>query len=124
MTNAANYPAIDQQSNDIVDNGPNEISEKSLFIATGLGFVELIYMHALRGIDVNSFGYDGYTPLILAAAMGRVDCLQALVCLGADVNAPCLQGKTPLFYSYRFDKQECSEFLINCGASQFIGPAR
>ena len=72
----------------------------SIHDAAAKGNIDAVKHHLAAGVDVNSKGYRGFTPLHYAARNGRKEIVELLIAKGADVNVKIVSGpsigNTPL----------------------------
>jgi ankyrin repeat protein len=95
-----------------------------VFAAAALGRVDDLR----RTVDdetVNSYAYDGWTPLHLAAFFGQVEAARLLVSAGADLAAVSHNGiaNTPLHAAVAGKHEAVALFLIECGAAGAVADA-
>ncbi|MBX3707647.1 MAG: ankyrin repeat domain-containing protein [Pseudomonadales bacterium] len=70
-----------------------------------------------RGVDVNTVGLRGFTPLFFAVKASNLDGVAALLAHGADPNLPNETGWTALHYASRFVGDfEIFRLLVESGA--------
>ena len=73
----------------------------SIWDAAAKGNIEAVKYHLAAGVDVNSNGYRGFTPLHYAARNGHKEIVELLIAKGADVNVKIVSGpsigNTPLY---------------------------
>lgn len=78
-------------------------------------FIEMLKLEA----DVNSFDFDGYSPLHYAVESGNLVICQLLLRSGAEVNM--FGGNfewTPLHLACRSNRTDIVQLLISCGADR------
>ena len=68
------------------------------------------------GIDVNTKGKDGYTPVHYATENESVDVLQYLISKGGDVHAANDKGRTPMFMAALYGNVPAMQCLKDHGA--------
>ena len=89
--------ALYRGHHDIVDAVIEAGAEIDVFAAAATGRTEDLRRRT-TGATVNSYAYDGWTPLHLAAFFGNLDAARMLLDAGADVHAVSRNGlaNTPL----------------------------
>ena len=90
-----------------------------IFAAAALGRVDLLDPLARAGSPaINTYSYDGWTPLHLAAFFGHPAAVEHLVAAGADLNAVSRNAllNTPLHAAVAGGHVEASLLLIDSGA--------
>jgi ankyrin repeat protein len=90
-----------------------------IFAAAALGRVDLLDSLVGSGSpDVNTYSYDGWTPLHLAAFFGRRSAVERLLTAGADLNAVSRNAllNTPLHTAVAGGHVEVSLLLIESAA--------
>jgi ankyrin repeat protein len=91
----------------------------NIFAASALGRVELLDpLIASASPDIETYSYDGWTPLHLAAFFGRRAAVGRLMTAGADLNAVSRNAlrNTPLHAAVAGGHVEVSLLLIDSGA--------
>jgi hypothetical protein len=89
----------------------------SIHDAAEKGNIEAVKQHIAAGTDVNTKGWDDWTPLHFALQLDHKEIAGLLIAKGADVNAKeNLWGWTPLHYAARSGEKEIIELLIAEGA--------
>lgn len=69
-----------------------------------------------RGVDINTAGARGFTPLMAAAGRKRVEIINLLLALGADVRAVDDSGCSALMHAARAGNNVCTQILLARGA--------
>lgn len=69
-----------------------------------------------QGANVNSAGFDGWTPLCWAAWIGREDIAELLIEKGAEVNSSDLFQETPLSKAVSNGHEAVTKLLLKKGA--------
>jgi ankyrin repeat protein len=90
-----------------------------IFAAAALGRVDLLDLLVGSGDPaINSYSYDGWTPVHLAAFFGRPSAVERLKTAGADLNAVSRNAlrNTPLHAAVAGGHVEVSLLLIDSGA--------
>jgi ankyrin repeat protein len=97
----------------LIDHG----AEIDVFAAAATGRVDDL-RRTVNGATINSFAYDGWTPLHLASFFGHVDAVRALLESGADVRAVSRNslGNTPLHAAAAGRHDEVARLLLTHGA--------
>ena len=88
----------------------------SIHNAANAGNIEAVNEHLAAGVDVNTKGIGGMTPLHRAAREGHKDTVEFLIANSADVNAKDKMGRVPLHRAAREGHKEVAELLIKKGA--------
>ena len=96
-----------------------------IFAAAALGRVASVDAALERGEAVNSYAYDGWTPLHLAAFFGRRTAAERLMAAGADLAAQSRNAlaNTPLHAAVAGGHVDVSLLLIERGADVSAGDA-
>jgi len=97
-----------------------------IFAAAALGRLDALEQSlALDPAAVNSYAYDGWTPLHLAAFFGHSDAAERLLAAGADLTAVSTNAlrNTPLHAGIAGGHVEVSLLLIERGADVKVGDA-
>ena len=81
--------------------------------AAKAGNIEVVKEHLAAGVDVNTKGVGGMTPLHRAAREGHKETVEFLITNSADVNAKDKMGRVPLHRAARQGHKEVAEILIN-----------
>ena len=90
-----------------------------IFAAAALGRVDTLEPFMAQGAPaINTYAYDGWTPLHLAAFFGRRAAAERLMAAGADLNAVSRNAlrNTPLHAAVAGGRVEVSLLLINAAA--------
>lgn len=82
----------------------------ALHVVSGVGFADSIPALIEAGIDVNSTGYNKFTPLFFAA---NAECVQALLKAGAKIDIKGVNKCTPL---HLIRTGDAAQALIDAGA--------
>jgi ankyrin repeat protein len=81
------------------------------------GDLRIFNMLLSRGADLNTFDYQGNTPLHIAAATGNQALTEALVNKGLDINSRNVaDAATPLMAAIQNNRLETSRLLVEKGA--------
>ena len=97
--------------------GPSEPPDISIHQAVFDGNIEAIKQAIADGVDVNSKGIGGFTPLLIAAMEGHNEVVELLISKGADVDARQYgYGLSPLRFAAARGYKEIVELLISKGA--------
>ena len=67
------------------------------------------------GVDINSVGPGGLTPVLYSVRQGRSEITRQLVVRGADPQRADAQGRTPLHYAAAAGHLEVAEYLLGRG---------
>jgi ankyrin repeat protein len=110
--------ALYRGHHDIVDAVIEAGAEIDVFAAAATGRMGDLRRSA-TGATVNSYSYDGWTPLHLAAFFGNLDAARVLLDAGADVHAVSRNGlaNTPLHAATAGKHLELALLLIEKGAN-------
>ncbi len=84
---------------------------QSLHIAAMTGYVKIMKLILINGVDVDVLDFDGRTPLSYAAGAGEQEMIFFLLQNGADHNKPDHLGKTPLDYTKQNGHWELIDLL-------------
>jgi ankyrin repeat protein len=109
--------ALYRGHHDIVDAVIDAGAEIDVFAAAATGRMEDLRRRT-TGATVNSYAYDGWTPLHLAAFFGNLDAARELLDAGADVHAVSRNGltNTPLHAATAGKHPEVALLLLESGA--------
>jgi len=88
----------------------------TLLKAAGQGDVPTLQRLLDEGMDVDTRGKDGWTPLMLAAGAGQQPAVELLLARGADVKAHDVPGATALSRAAGGGHRAIVELLIAKGA--------
>ena len=89
-----------------------------VFAAAALGRVDSLDAALTRSGAVNTYAYDGWTPLHLAAFFGRLDAAERLIAAGAALNSASTNSmrNTPLHAAVAGGRTDVALLLIERGA--------
>lgn len=96
-----------------------------VFAAAALGRTDDLSAALREAPVVNTYAYDGWTPLHLAAFFGRRDAVDQLLASGADIGAVSRNslGNTPLHAAVAGGHVDVSLLLIERGAAVNVADA-
>ena len=81
---------------------------------------EMVLLLLSRGISVNSFDYQGYTPLMNAARHGLLEMVKLLIAKGANVSTVSNKKNfitvTAFLFAYLYEHEEIAYLLVQHGA--------
>ena len=89
---------------------------QELFAAAAAGNTTQVKRLLAQGVDPNSTGTDGWTPLMAAALNGRVTTVETLIAAGAKLDALSSDGATPLMAATLKGHTDVVGLLIAKGA--------
>jgi len=97
---------------------PSKVKESgpSIHDAANKGNIEIIKELLAVGVNVNTKGIGGMTPLHRAAREGHKEVVEFLIANNADINAKDKMGRVPLHRAAREGHQAVTEILITKGA--------
>ena len=97
---------------------PSKVKESDISIhdAANAGNIEIIKEQLAAGVDVNTKGVGGMTPLHRAAREGHKEVVEFLIANSADINAKDKMGRVPLHRAAREGRAAIAEMLITKGA--------
>jgi len=97
---------------------PSKVKESDISIhdAANAGNIEIIKEQLAAGVDVNTKGVGGMTPLHRAAREGHKEVVEFLIANSADINAKDKMGRVPLHRAAREGREAIAEMLITKGA--------
>uniref|UniRef100_A0A5F8HE41 Regulatory factor X associated ankyrin containing protein n=1 Tax=Monodelphis domestica TaxID=13616 RepID=A0A5F8HE41_MONDO len=70
--------------------------ESALSLASTGGYTDIVVMLLERNVDINSYDWNGGTPLLYAVRGNHVKCVEALLARGADLTTEADSGYTPM----------------------------
>ena len=110
--------ALYRGHHDIVDAVIDAGAEIDIFAAAATGRMEDL-RRRLNDATVNSYAYDGWTPLHLAAFFGHLDAARLLLDSGADLNAVSQNSltNTPLHAATAGRHGDLALLLLSAGAA-------
>ena len=93
-------------------------ADVDIFAAAATGRLDALDRALERPGGVNSYSYDGWTPLHLAAFFGRLDAARRLLQAGADVRAVSRNAlaNTPLHAATAGKHSDVALLLLDAGA--------
>lgn len=89
---------------------------RQIAVAAGNGDVEMLQNFVNQGLNIDSLGTLGVTPLYWAIREGNVSGFQKLLELGADPNAQFKDGGTILRWAVRNQKSDFLKLALEFGA--------
>jgi ankyrin repeat protein len=110
------YVFPDTLSIDTTDYIPSDINY-NLLIAAHKGYSSEVLRLLNNGADINTFTFEGVTPLMYAAENGDILTTRILVLNGADINRKPDNGITALISAIRNNNVDIVELLIRNGAN-------
>ena len=115
---AALYRGHRELSNELADAMVGARQPLDLFTAAALGRQDSLDAALAGGAAVNSYSYDGWTPLHLAAFFGQMEATERLLEAGADLSGLSRNSlaNTPLHAAVAGGHTSVSLFLIERGA--------
>ena len=115
---AALYRGHQAASQELADAAVRANQRLDVFAAAALGRGSDLTSALSAGPVVNTFAYDGWTPLHLAAFFGRREAVEQLLASGADLSAVSRNSltNTPLHAAVAGGHVEVSLLLIERGA--------
>jgi ankyrin repeat protein len=113
--------ALYRGHHDVVEALIDAGAELDVFAAAATGRTNDL-RRALTSDSVNTYAYDGWTPLHLAAFFGHIDNARALIDGGADVMAISLNslGNTPLHAATAGKHEAVALLLLDRGADPLL----
>jgi ankyrin repeat protein len=93
-------------------------ADVDVFAAAATGRVDALVTALTRPEAVNSFSYDGWTPLHLAAFFGHLEAARRLIAAGADVRVVSRNSlaNTPLHAAAAGKHSDVALLLLEAGA--------
>uniref|UniRef100_A0A8C3UAN5 Regulatory factor X associated ankyrin containing protein n=1 Tax=Catharus ustulatus TaxID=91951 RepID=A0A8C3UAN5_CATUS len=70
--------------------------ESALALASMGGYTDIVTMLLDRDVDINTYDWNGGTPLLYAVRGNHVKCVEALLAGGADLTEEADSGYTPM----------------------------
>ncbi|KAM4884058.1 DNA-binding protein RFXANK isoform 3-T3 [Sylvia borin] len=70
--------------------------ESALALASMGGYTDIVTMLLDRDVDINTYDWNGGTPLLYAVHGNHVKCVEALLACGADLTEEADSGYTPM----------------------------
>ncbi|NWU90946.1 RFXK protein, partial [Upupa epops] len=70
--------------------------ESALSLASMGGYTDIVVLLLDRNVDINSYDWNGGTPLLYAVRGNHVKCVEALLARGADLTTEADSGYTPM----------------------------
>jgi ankyrin repeat protein len=115
---AALYRGHQDLAAEIADAMVGANSPLDVFAAAALGRVEALESALARSSAVNSYAYDGWTPLHLAAFFGSREAAEHLIAAGAALNTTSTNSmrNTPLHAAVAGGRTDVALLLIERGA--------
>ena len=109
--------ALSGTDKDIIDlikaSGGTSNADQSIFVASGIGNLEVVERHLASGLNVNAKSVNGWTLLHYAADQKKV--AEFLLLKGADVNAKSDRSETPLDLAIEDNHTETANLLRKHG---------
>ncbi|XP_032428585.1 DNA-binding protein RFXANK isoform X1 [Xiphophorus hellerii] len=78
---------------------PNAIArerESALTLASSGGYVDIVESLLRHGVDINTYDWNGGTPLLYAVRGNHIKCVEALLGKGADMTIESDSGYSPM----------------------------
>ena len=105
-----------------------EARQTGLYVASSLGYTEVLQTLIGRGANLNAECYDWdeyddhnlnlrWTPLHVASSKGRLEIVRVLLEYGANVNHPDSDGRSPLHIASRCPYDDLVRLLLDHGAN-------
>ncbi|AWP11167.1 putative DNA-binding protein RFXANK isoform 4 [Scophthalmus maximus] len=70
--------------------------ESALTLASSGGYVDIVESLLRHGVDINTYDWNGGTPLLYAVRGNHIKCVEALLAKGADMTIESDSGYSPM----------------------------
>ncbi|XP_056678355.1 DNA-binding protein RFXANK isoform X3 [Monodelphis domestica] len=87
--------------------------ESALSLASTGGYTDIVVMLLERNVDINSYDWNGGTPLLYAVRGNHVKCVEALLARGADLTTEADSGYTPMDLAVALGHKKVQQVMEN-----------
>ncbi|XP_043859404.1 DNA-binding protein RFXANK isoform X2 [Dromiciops gliroides] len=87
--------------------------ESALSLASTGGYTDIVVMLLERDVDINSYDWNGGTPLLYAVRGNHVKCVEALLARGADLTTEADSGYTPMDLAVALGHKKVQQVMEN-----------
>uniref|UniRef100_A0A8C0U5K7 Regulatory factor X associated ankyrin containing protein n=1 Tax=Cyanistes caeruleus TaxID=156563 RepID=A0A8C0U5K7_CYACU len=87
--------------------------ESALALASMGGYTDIVTMLLDRDVDINTYDWNGGTPLLYAVRGNHVKCVEALLACGADLTEEADSGYTPMDLAVALGHKKVQQVMEN-----------
>ncbi|XP_064325418.1 DNA-binding protein RFXANK isoform X2 [Phalacrocorax carbo] len=87
--------------------------ESALSLASMGGYTDIVIMLLERNVDINTYDWNGGTPLLYAVRGNHVKCVEALLARGADLTTEADSGYTPMDLAVALGHKKVQQVMEN-----------
>ncbi|XP_063017311.1 DNA-binding protein RFXANK isoform X4 [Melospiza melodia melodia] len=87
--------------------------ESALALASMGGYTDIVTMLLDRDVDINTYDWNGGTPLLYAVRGNHVKCVEALLACGADLTEEADSGYTPMDLAVALGHKKVQQVIEN-----------
>uniref|UniRef100_A0A8C3UDM8 Regulatory factor X associated ankyrin containing protein n=1 Tax=Catharus ustulatus TaxID=91951 RepID=A0A8C3UDM8_CATUS len=87
--------------------------ESALALASMGGYTDIVTMLLDRDVDINTYDWNGGTPLLYAVRGNHVKCVEALLAGGADLTEEADSGYTPMDLAVALGHKKVQQVIEN-----------
>nr|XP_030112375.3 DNA-binding protein RFXANK isoform X2 [Taeniopygia guttata] len=87
--------------------------ESALALASMGGYTDIVTLLLDRDVDINTYDWNGGTPLLYAVRGNHVKCVEALLACGADLTEEADSGYTPMDLAVALGHKKVQQVIEN-----------
>ncbi|XP_057896821.1 DNA-binding protein RFXANK isoform X1 [Melospiza georgiana] len=87
--------------------------ESALALASMGGYTDIVTMLLDKDVDINTYDWNGGTPLLYAVRGNHVKCVEALLACGADLTEEADSGYTPMDLAVALGHKKVQQVIEN-----------